>query len=464
VGLTSRALLAAGAALALAAPAHARDWSTFGFDSARTNDNPFETKLTPATAAGLHELWSAPLGGVVDAQPIVAQKVRLKSGGRTDLVIAGSEDGSLTALDAATGRRVWRRTLGSIRVRCTDLPQGRYGVTSTPVLERARNRVYSADGRGRVHALSLSTGAEQRGWPLHVTRAPAREHVWGALARRGDRLYAATSSHCDEAFYRGRVVAFDTRRAKAVATWFPLPTRLRGGGIWGWGGPVVDQTAGDVYVATANAVVVAEDTPFAEHLVRLSPELRRRAANHPPLRNTGDADFGGAPMLYRASGCPPQLAVLHKSGALLVYDRDRIASGPRQTLQIGDRTRLAAYGTYAYSTSERTLFVANNSTGDYPRGLLAFRTAANCNLEPLWQQPLPESAAYQSPPVTAGGVVYLGTGTDRELRAFDAATGAPLWSSGRLGGAVFGGPTVLNGRLYAGAWDARLHAYGPASG
>jgi hypothetical protein len=226
----------------------------------------------------------------------------------------------------------------------------------------------------------------------------------------------------------------------------------------------VDQADGDVYLATASALVVRDATPFALHVVRLTSALRRRAANHPDVPSTGDADFSGAPMLYRAPGCPPQLAVLHKTGALLVYDRARIAAGPRQRVQIGDPAELAALGTYAYSAAARTLFVPNNTTGDYPHGLLAFRVGEDCRLELRWQQPLPAGDAVLSPPVTAAGVVYLGTGTGREVQAFDAATGAPLWSSGRLGGALYGGPTVANGRLYAGAWDGRLHAFAPAAG
>ncbi len=463
-----RGLLTAGAcALTLALPApgaRATDWPTFGFTSARTGENPLERRLTPARVPSLHEIWSAPLDGVLDAQPLVAGNVRLRHGRKADLVIAGSEGGDLAAFDAASGQAVWHRRLGSLAVRCHDTPGGRYGVTSTPDIDRRRNRVYAADGRGRVHALDLSTGAERRGWPVRITPAPAREHIWGGLSRRGDRLYAATSSHCDETFYRGRVVALDARRARIAATWYSLPARLRGGGVWGWGGAALDPRDGNVYVATANALVVREDTPSAEHVVRLSPGLRPRAIDHPAIPNTGDADFGAAPLLYRAPGCPPQLAVLHKSGALLVYDRDRVARGPRQTLQVGDGRRLGAYGTYAYSATARTLFVANNTTGDFTHGLLAFRVSAACTLEPLWQQAVGPEPAILSPPVVAAGVVYLGTGFDDELWAFDASTGRPLWTSPRLTGAVYGGPTVANGRLYAGAWDRRLHAFAPSAG
>jgi outer membrane protein assembly factor BamB len=440
----------------VAAPASAADWATFGFDSARTNENRFETALGPANAPSLREVWSVPLGGVINAQPLVLD-------GAPGLVLAATERGDLWALQAATGRTVWRRRLGSRRARCRDLPGGVYGITSTPTVERARGNVYVADGQGRLHALSLRTGRERPGWPVTVTPAPAREHVWGGIAQRGGMLYAATSSHCDEVFYRGRLVAVDSRRASVVARWFPLGPRFRGGGIWGWGGASVDLATGDVYAATSTAQAGGEVRPYAQRVVRLSRALRLRASHRPNVPATSDADFGATPMLYRAPGCPPQLAVLHKAGALLVYDRDRIAAGPRQQLQIGRRDLLGAFGTYAWSAAARMLYVANNSSGDLTHGLLAFRVSAACRLEPAWQQPVGPDPAVLSPPVVANGVVYLGTGYGRELHAFEAATGRPLWSSSRLGGAVYGGPAVAGGRLYAGAWDGRLHAFAPAN-
>jgi outer membrane protein assembly factor BamB len=459
-GLAIAAALAAATAFAPAA--QATDWSTFGFDAARTNENPRERTLGVANAPTLRETWSTPLGGVINTQPVVAASVRVSRTRRADLVLAGTAAGDLWALDAATGRPVWRRRLGARRVRCGDLPQGRYGVTATPTLDRARNRVYSADGQGRLHALSLATGAEARGWPVTVTPAPDREHVWGGIARRGNRLYAGTSSHCDTAFYRGRLVAIDARRARVVARWFPLAPRYRGGGMWGWGGASID-SGGDVYVATSTTQAGNEIRPYAQRVVRLSGGLRLKASHRPDVPVNSDSDFGATPLLYRAPGCPPQLAVLHKSGALLVYDRDRIAAGPRQTVHVGRRDLLAAYGTYAYSRAVRTLYVANNSTGDFTHGLVALRVNAACALELAWQQAAGPDPAVLTPPTVANGVVYMGTGFGREVQAFDATTGARLWTSPAFEKPVYAAPTVVNGHLYAGAWDERLHAFAPAT-
>ncbi|MDX6650532.1 MAG: hypothetical protein QOJ97_2483 [Solirubrobacteraceae bacterium] len=465
MGLSPRGLALATAALAalfaLAPPASAADWSTFGFASERTNENPFERALGVGNAPGLHEVWSTPLEGVANAQPLVVAGVRLAGGRRAQLVIAATERGVLSAHDSVTGVRVWRRALGVRQTRCSDLPQGLYGISSTPVLDRRAGAVYAVAGDGRAHAVALATGRELRGWPVTVTSVPAREYVWGALALRAGRLYAATASHCSSAFYRGRVVAIDVRRARVARTWFALGPGKTGGGMWGWGGVALDRAGGDVFVATADAIVAPAHAPGADSVVRLSGDLRVRARHHADIPDVQDSEFGGGPLLLQAPGCPRQLAVTHKSGALLLYDRDRLPAGPRQTLQIGRRGFLGAYGTYAWSAAARTLFVANNSSGDLAHGLLALTLDASCTLQPLWSAPVGADPAVLSPPVVANGVVYLATGFGREVWAFEAATGRALWTSPRLDGAAYGAPTIANGRLYVAAWDQRLHAYAP---
>lgn len=457
------AVLAGAAALLLAAaaPAGAADWATFGFDWARTNENPLEQGIGVANAPSLREAWAAPLDGVPNAQPLVVSGVRLRGGRRGELVLAATEHGILSAHHAASGARVWRRALGTRRTRCTDLPRGVYGISSTPVVDRRAGVVYAVSADGRAHALDLATGAERRGWPVTVTPAPAREYVWGALALRAGRLYAATASHCSTEFYRGRVAAIDVRRARVARTWFPLHPRRRGGGMWGWGGMSIDRATGDLFVATSDALAPPAHSPGADSVTRLSGDLRLRARHRPPTRDVQDAEFGGGPMLLQAPGCPRQLAVTHKSGLLFLYDRDRVGAGPVQSLQIGRRDLLGTYGTYAWSAAARTMFVANNSSGDLPHGLLALRLGDDCRLQPAWSQPVGPDPSILAPPVVANGVVYLATGFGREVHAFEAATGRMLWSAPRLDGAAYAAPTVANGRLYVAAWDRRLHAYAP---
>src|SRR3954469_11971125 len=67
-------------------------WPTFGADLARTGFAAGETQLTPAVAAGLREVWSVRLGGVLDAQPVVSDGT----------VVAASENGTVAGIDLAS--------------------------------------------------------------------------------------------------------------------------------------------------------------------------------------------------------------------------------------------------------------------------------------------------------------------------------------------------------------------------
>src|SRR5215472_8577782 len=90
-------------------PAAATDWPMYGFNLQRTGENPFETIITPSTVAGLHLLWSFDLGAVT---------------------------------------MVWQRNLGSQQTSCHDIPDGIFGVSGSPFLDRANNRMFVVGGDG----------------------------------------------------------------------------------------------------------------------------------------------------------------------------------------------------------------------------------------------------------------------------------------------------------------------------
>lgn len=457
------ALLVVVAVLAVAAPASGSAWTTFGHDPERTGFDPGETLLDAGAAARLRETWSVPVGAIVNAQPSYAPAVTLPDGRRLDIVLVATEAGRLLAVDAASGATVWSRELGTIKTTCADLPDGIHGISAPSAVDPVGGRVYTASADDRIHALDLATGAELPGWPVSLGARPKTDHVWGGLNVFNGRLYAATASYCDNAFYRGALMAVDVRRARRVARVWLTGPHVHGGGIWGWGGVAVDSTNGRVYGATANAQTRPQDADYAEHVLRLSPGLRVEAADNPSVRRKGDADFGAHPVLLRRAGCPPQLAVVHKSGMLLLYDRNRLARGPRQRLQLADPESLDQFSTYAWSPPDRRLFVnLTTSHGRYRAGMVALSLGASCRLHLAWQTRNGPEHALRGAPVVAAGVVWATAG--EKVYGVAAADGRPLWDSGAaFDNLVPAAPVPADGRLFAAGWDGKLHAFSPGS-
>jgi hypothetical protein len=227
----------------------------------------------------------------------------------------------------------------------------------------------------------------------------------------------------------------------------------------------VDPATGDVFVATGNAVADPEHYGFAEAVIRLTRHLKVRSSNYPGVTGV-DSDFGATPTLFRTPGCPPQLAAVNKDGELFIYRRDAIEEGPAQRLQIADAEVEQLQGVPAYSPATRLLYVtnpSNSSDGTYRHGLLAFAVRPNCMIRLAWQKTVGRNNLIGSPPIVAGGVVYVAMAWDQRVYGFDSITGQALWNSGEaIGGAVFAPPVVANGRLFQGSWNGHLYAFEPS--
>jgi outer membrane protein assembly factor BamB len=433
------------------------DWPTYGFSPTRSGFNPSEHTLGRGNVGSLEELWSTSLGGTTNTQPILAAGLRLPDGRTADVVYAGTEKGRFAAVDAAGGEILWKRELGVARP--PDCGNG-YGVTDTPVLDRARGSVYIVGGDGVAYELDLATGATKRRWT--IVSDTNHEHVWSGLTLALGLLYIPVAGACEIPPFHGRVVAIDVSSGKRVATWYVTGKGgVSGGGIWSWAGVSVDPAAKAVFTATGNSTDHSEHVPYAERVVRLTRTLKVRASHYPGLPH-GDADFGATPLLYRVEGCPRQLAVGNKFGQFYVYERRRIGHGPVQRIQLGGSGNgtSALLGNASVWQAERMVYVTNPSErGSYKPGMLAFRVTDKCRLAFAWRGKGSEGIA--SSPTVANGVVYYGTGFSDKVIAFDARTGKRLWTSGsKLRGHIVNAPSVVGGVVYAGDWSGRLHAFG----
>src|SRR5438105_3391590 len=209
-----------------------------------TRDGLFvDAAFTRAAAAGLHldTGFSAKVNGNVYAQPLFVPA----DGGTPDLIVVATESNEVSALDAATGAALWRRTLGA-PMPLSQLPCGNVdplGITGTPIADAQARTLYldamTQTGNGARHlifALSLDDGSTRAGWPVDVNAAIAGfdspvQNQRGALALLGGTLFVPYGGHFgDCGDYHGRIVAIPTSAPQSASGW---QTRAQGGAVWG---------------------------------------------------------------------------------------------------------------------------------------------------------------------------------------------------------------------------------------
>jgi hypothetical protein len=93
-------------------------------------------------------------------------------------------------------------------------------------------------------------------------------------------------------------------------------------------------------------------------------------------------------------------------------------------------------------------------TGAYDDGRGELVALDQLNGEVVWEAVLP--APTNGASAIAGGVVFINA-TDGFLRAFDASTGALLWSAAR--GPMYGGVSISKDYVFTGSADGNVYAF-----
>lgn len=406
------------------APPGSGDWATYHHDAARTGVSSDQLPLGKVQRAW----FSATLDGALYAEPLVVG----------DRVLAATEGNSVYAIDAASGRIVWRAALGGPVLR-SDLPCGNIdpsGITGTPVADGSTRTVYvvaflrSGGPHHELFALDLETGSVR--WRRAIDPpglSPLVEQQRGALALADGRVYVpfgGLAGDCGP--YRGAVVSVATDGAGSLSH-YTVPTK-RMAGIWNPAGPVVDSN-GDLWVTTGNSES-QRTFDFGNALIRLGPDLAVRDYFAPAdwaSLNATDADLGSlGPVLLPGD----RVLVVGKTGTAYLLDRLHLGHVGRSlaTAQLGSR----AFG--AAATVGSMAFVP------FDDALLGIQTTGD-RIAIVWR--LPRGSG---PPIVAGRAIWS-LGNDGVLRALDAASGAIRFSS-RLSPPVtrFVSLSAAGGRLF----------------
>lgn len=356
----------------------AQDVTTYHNDNARTGRNQGETILTPANvnSSTFGKLFVlAGDGGKVDAEPLYLSAVTLGDGSMHNIVYVATEHDGVLAYDADTGALLWQvSVLKSGETTSDNRGCGQVtpeiGVTATPAIDRLigpHGTIYvvamSKDSAGnyhqRLHALDVTTGAEEFGGPVDITGSypgtgdnsngtdvifdPKQYKERASLLILGHTVYLGFSSHCDIRPYTLWVFGYD-ETALTQTTVIDLTPNGSEGSVWQSGDGLAADTSNNIYFLAANGTfdttLNAQGFPslgdYGNAFMKLSTNNNVLAvADYFNMSNTvaesnADEDLGSGgalvlPDMVDAGGTTRHLAVgAGKDRNIYLVDRDNM--------------------------------------------------------------------------------------------------------------------------------------------
>jgi hypothetical protein len=265
--------------------ARATDVLTYHNDNGRTGQNLSEVILTPSNVnfTTFGRLFTLSVDGRVDAQTLYASGAVLPGPAAHNLLIVATEHDTVYAFDADTGAQLWHVSmLKPGETPSDDRGCGQVspeiGVTATPVIDRqagpngtiyvvAMSKDSSNNYFQRLHALDLTTGAEQPASPIDVhaffqgtggnssngtlSFDPKQYKERPGLLLLNGVIYTMWSSHCDIQPYTAWVIAYNQFTLKRTSV-LNLTPNGHEASMWQAGaGPAAD-AGGNIYFLLAN--------------------------------------------------------------------------------------------------------------------------------------------------------------------------------------------------------------------
>jgi polyvinyl alcohol dehydrogenase (cytochrome) len=458
-------------------------WHFAGQNLSDTHYAAAEHTIGPGNVGRLAPRWTFTAGGNVSATPTVVGGV----------VYFPDWGGNLWAVSAASGQAIWSRRVsdytgvdGDISRLSPAYWRGLLVTGDGALISPVTNGAY-------MFAVDARTGALR--WKTKVDSDPAAIMTSSAVVSNGI-VYAGVSSNAErqsaEPTFRGSAIALDARTGKMLWKTHMVPEGYTGGPIWS-STAAVDHKRGLLYVTTGNNYSTPDGIcgmpdetgctppPASNHIDSIvALDLRSGAIvwSRPTLtadtwtvakRFGPDFDFGAGPNLFTTTinGKPTEvLGAGQKSGVYWALNPDDGAilwatpigpGGPLGGIQWGTATdgkriyaSIGNWGRLPYTLQGSGPHAGKTITG----GSWTALDAATGKI--LWQTPDPQGDFVDDSMISAAnGVVYVGSwapsGTN--MYALDARTGAVKWAFAS-GGAVAGGPAIVDGSLY---WGSGYH-------
>jgi hypothetical protein len=489
--------------------------TTFHNDNARTGQNLNETTLTTtnvnSSTFGL--LFVITADGKVDAQPLYLPSLTIPNQGTHNVLFVATEHGSVYGFDADSGTQLWQiSTLASGETPSDDRSCSQVtpeiGVTATPVIDPnagANGTIYvvamSKDGSGnyhqRLHALDVTSGAEEFGGPIEIQATypgtgdnssggnvifdPGQQIDRPGLLLLNGVIYTSWGSHCDIRPYTGWMIGYNENTLAQVTVLNVTPNGNEGSFWMSGAGPSVD-ASGNIYALDANGVfdttLNAQGFPiegdYGNAFVKISTTNNQLAVadyfeeSNQAAENSTDEDLGSGgalvlPDLTDNSGATHHLAVgAGKDSNIYVVDRDSMGKFNTSANNIYQQLSNALAGSVFSSPTYFNNTVYYGAVGD---SIKAFAISnAQLGNTPTSQSghvfPYPGTTPSISANGTSNAILWAAENTDPAvLHAYDATNLAnELYNSNQAAGGrdqfgtgnKFVVPTVINGKVYIG--------------
>jgi Bacterial Ig-like domain (group 1) len=477
-----------------------------------------EIYLTPSNVNSneFGSLFSYAVDGYVAAQPLYVSDVNIPNVGMVNVVYVATMNDSVYAFNAdtpGTGAPLWQVSLldGNViePVSLLGCPSGNgyteVGIVGTPVIDLTTNTMYvvaksMASGGSAyyfyLHALDITTGAEKFGGPQEITATFGNVSLstyeqWylqrPALLEANGAIYIGFGSNgCDQRAH-GWLLAYSASTLQQLAVFNSTPDVTWSGSVWMSGvGPAAD-SAGNVYIATANGTFDANTGGLDYGDTVLQLNLNGSALNvmdyftpsNQAKMQSGDLDLGSGGVVLLPDDeftQSPNLAVAEgKTGTIYLINTTDM--GMYDTKNGGDGNEEDVVGATQQMYGAPIYWNGYLYTAARQDKIKAFSMANGM----LSMTPVLETTAFYTltgvPSLSANGtengILWLvrntnNSGTVTELSAFNASSPTPteIYNTQDVSGrdglyttAHFAVPLVANGKVYVGTEEG-LQVYG----
>jgi outer membrane protein assembly factor BamB len=452
------------------------NWPVWGFDPARSGFNSAEQTLTTANVGQLRMQWQAKVN--VTGQPAASAPILVVGAGPSSqtMLYETTKQGETIGVDASSGNVVWR----------FDTKHGN-ATQSAPAADPSGKFVYAPGLDGKVHKLDAATGSEVQDatFPVLISLEQFTERDESPLNVANGYVYAVLGgAGSDQPPYNGHIVGvnlsngqvsiFNSLCSDLHVLLSPSSCAQQQSGIWARGGAVADPDPamnGRIYVATGNGHFDADSggNDYGSSVISVTSDLSTILGSYTPPNyqqlNKRNKDLGStAPALLPeqpASQTPWMLVQGGKDRVLRLLNRATLpgVGGELQKLTL-PRSLFSAPAIWTDPSNNVWVFIGLQME------VRAYRLSTDASgvsqLQEVWSAS-PGTTKRGTSPVVANGILFVAF--DGALIAYDASSGAKLWSStnpsagGTIGVVHFQSPIVVNGWVYCDDQNGRITAY-----